>query len=254
MVRGRERRDVRQAQAVSVALAIILLIGPAAQGQAAELPGALRSQVQALVRDADADGLPSDRLLVKAQEGVAKGVPVERILIVLSTMSAKMSDAARLLDGVSPRRLEPKIRRVLIGDLLAAEQLGVDRETLQELAKIGLVTRKDPKALHGAVVAVTDLAASEAKGPEAQELVKLALTQTFTEAEFPKLVGTLTDLARQVGINEAVSTLGAIVASGQRPDWAVVGGMDPGRGPPPGVGKKGQGTTKPTRDKAGGKP
>ena len=245
---------MRHARHIFGALAVVTITGVAWSVQAAELPDALQASVQALMHDADVAGLPSERLLTKAQEGVAKGVPADRILAVLGAMSAKMNEAATLLDGVSPRRLEPKARRALISDLLAAEQLGVDKDTLRELAKIGLVARNDSKALHGAVVALADLAASDAKGPEAQELVKLALQQGFAEAEFPKLVRTLNDLAGSIGLDEALKTLHTSVASGQRPDWAGRDGMDSGRGPPPGVGKRGQGTTKPKHEKPNGKP
>ena len=225
-------------------LAVGVATGFSARTYAGDLPDAVQSRVLELMRDADVAGLPSERLLVKAQEGAAKGIPAERILAVLSTMSMKMKEAAAILDGVAPRRLEPQTRRALVGDLVAAQQLGIENGSLHELAKIGIVIRNDPKALRGSVVALADFAALGDKSSETQDLVKLALEQGFAEPEFPKLVRALRDLADSVGHDDAVKTLRAIVASGRRPDWAGAGGMGPERGPPPGVGKNGHGATK----------
>jgi len=223
-----------------------------APAHAEPLPDAVRPQVQEFVQQADLAGFPSERLLTKAQEGVAKGIAPDRILSVLGTMFQWMNRAGVLVDGLATRRLDPKDRRTLVGDIATALELGVDEPALAELAKAGLIGRQNPRSLHGALTALTDLTAQGSKGPDVRALVLLALEEGFSDTDFPKLVRALHDLAGSVGLDEAMNRLHAVVASGHGPDWLDRNGLDPSRGPPPGVGKngKGAGKTRPVEPRA----
>jgi hypothetical protein len=112
-------------------LLLILALNAAA---ARALAGEVGLEIETLASQADAAGLPGDRLRQKAREGLAKGVPNERIVIVVTAMRVQMYDVAALLSGIAGAKLESAERRGLVGTLTAALQGGIAREVLTELS------------------------------------------------------------------------------------------------------------------------
>lgn len=90
---------------LSVLLAVLLSVGAAAQvpaDWASRLPREAASAVQALVAEADAEGLPSKPLIQKALEGTAKGVAPARIVAAVRNHRATLRDARYIVAGIVP--------------------------------------------------------------------------------------------------------------------------------------------------------
>jgi hypothetical protein len=99
-------------------LLLLLLAGPAA---AAPLPedtriAAARPELQSLVDDAARAGLPSDLIVDKVREGLAKNVPPPRIVAAARTLAAALAEARELAAArlhTRPADLPPALLRAL---------------------------------------------------------------------------------------------------------------------------------------------
>ncbi|MBI5509764.1 MAG: hypothetical protein HY903_13500 [Deltaproteobacteria bacterium] len=239
---------------LALCVAVAGSVGVTTGAGAAAVPDEVASQVTTWAASAEADGLPSERLMIKAQEGAAKGIPAARILAVVATMLERMREAATLIDGVAGLRLDPKERRTLVGAVAAALQAGVGKEAIRGVAKVGFTGQENRRGLHGAVLALADLSLQGVKDPEAETLVELALQRGFTDGDFPKLLAKIRELSATLGPSEALKAARALVESERRAPGPDPAAFAPGRGPPPGVGKNGKGAAKPKRADPKGKP
>ncbi len=221
-------------QVVAIALALLTSSGGIAADS--ELPEELASAARELAANAEAQGLPGDRLIVKAREGAAKKVPVPRILAVLRRLRVQMGRVAALLDSAAAKPVPAVERRGLVGAAVAATEAGVPLAAIAKLAELGLAKRDNPGALQGALGALTNMRLQHYDANASLRLVEVALANGFEERDFPGLVRALRELGADADPQQAFATLHGLVARGERPEWLRQPPVAPSAAPPPWVG------------------
>lgn len=145
-----------------IALLLAGLLASPAGGQAAdrleaEFSGETLAALQAELRAAEAAGLPSLPLALKALEGRSKGAADPRIIGAVAALRDRLARAAAILG--------PRDEDVLVA-AAAALYVGVDESMLRELS-----TRTREEALGMAFVVVGDLVRRGVPVPEASRAV-----------------------------------------------------------------------------------
>lgn len=183
---------------------------------AAPLPEALEIEVTARVAAAHQAGLPGERLRIKAQEGVAKGVPHQRILAVLDALRQQLDNAAALL---AKDKVPADKRGPLIAAVAAATQAGVPADGITALTKAARDTRGNTTVLLAAVLALTDLVAAGHRPEDALRLVELAVLRGLNERDLGALVRAVDDLRGRVEPQFALQAIYTTLAEGGQPPW-----------------------------------
>ena len=94
----------------------------------ASMSASAHASLASAVRDARQRGLPTEPLITKAQEGVAKKIPGERIVVAVRTTVEQLGRAQGLLRGNTPPRASD------ISVVADALQRGVPEDAIKRLA------------------------------------------------------------------------------------------------------------------------
>jgi hypothetical protein len=231
-------------------LALAML--PPAHARAQALPPDLAPSVNELVASADAAGLPSERLRQKALEGAVKGIPAARILAVLADLRHTLDDAGAIVDAAAPKKLPPADRRSLVASAADALKAGIGRDGVAEVAGVGLRQGHGPESARGALRTLADLSLQGFDREQARGLVKLALEQGLSEADFGELTGVVQELASRGQSGDALQVARKAVQEGKRPASITLPVPAVDSGLPPGVGRgRGKAPPKPEPPKGG---
>jgi hypothetical protein len=172
------------------------------------------------VDDAASKGLPTESLLNKVREGLAKGVAPPRIPPVIREMAGHLETADRILRETSPG-VEVVARRAAV--MLLAEALGggvsddetveISRQTQQTGATLS------PDTLAGAAKALAFIKDAQVPAADATRVVAEAARRGYRPRD-------LLDLGREIKRREvtyqrdlnALRALGDAIARGERPE------------------------------------
>lgn len=215
----------------------VVTFAATASARAAELPPELEPQVRDMVQTAEAAGLPGERLLTKANEGLAKGVPAPRILTVLSQLRLRLDEAASIVDAMQPKQQPAKDnRRRLVGTVADALHAGVPAGALRKIGAAGLARRAaDVAPVNGAIAALTDLVIRGYPVEAAGEVIEAALAHGLGEGDFPGLVQAIRGLGG-ADLGEALRSVRAVLDTMPALDWMHTRGIGPRSGSPSSVG------------------
>lgn len=193
-------------------VALAVLPGPAS-GQvpddwARRVPPSALTEVESLVREAGAEGLPTAPLIQKALEGSIKGVAPERIVRTVRIFRAELRDAHYLLMTARPSA------GVDTADIVAvafALHRGLRPAEVQELLAVAPEEARDV-----ALQIAADIAARGYTPEEASRLVSDALAQRLTPRELmslPRFVSV--ELERGAAPDEAMNRVRTQLLRGQ---------------------------------------
>lgn len=202
------------------ALIPLLLALWATTAQAAPpLPEVISAEVEA----ARQDGLPTDALEAKAQEGLAKGIPPARVAAVIGQMRQDMASTSSVLDSLALGASRAEI----VAAATLARRAGATDHTLTEVARLSEPHRA--RALRS----LADLLGQEVPEPEATRLVALAVDTRQPDVALRE-VTVATSRLRSRGFEASEAAHMVTVAMGEGlPPLSVVS-VDEG-GPPPAV-------------------
>lgn len=202
------------------------------------------AQIESIVAEAEAAGVPADPLLAKALEGAAKGVPTERVVAALASYSQRLAESRSLLGS------EYDAASVVAG--ADALRRGITPETVRSLAG------SHPDELAVPLVVMGDLI--EAGVPEASAftVVEEALTKQHGPEEMLAIPGAVRRLMRQgQSASDAAGSVGNAIGRGHLRD--VIGppgqsNASPPKGPPVPPGSGPPDHAGPKKEKGKGKP
>lgn len=199
-------------------------------------PAGAVAEIEGILADAEAEGLPSDPLIAKALEGAAKGVPADRVVAALSAYRERLGESRQL---IGPERAAADV--VAGADAL---RRGVPGQTMRALAgehegdlAVPLVVLGD---LMDAGVPVDNAyevvqnALQHRHGPEEMLAIPGAVRRMTREGQTPSQAASAVDRAIGRGkFGEVVGPHGRATAS--PPKGPPV---PPGSGPPDHAGPK----------------
>jgi hypothetical protein len=171
------KRSSRSATCVlALGAALFSDAGPA---RATTLPGSarldpVRPALEQTVGRAASDGLPSDLIVSKVREGLAKGIAPEAIRATAERLASDLAEAARFLRAHRHGSFSPALVRALAEARAAA----IDLESLAPLCE----SEVPNAALIRAVEVLTDLALRGAPGARAASVVKAAVERSPSDA------------------------------------------------------------------------
>jgi hypothetical protein len=206
---GQVRRRYWQGTLTSMmALVMTMVLGLASTEAAPTLPvdGRLepaRARLSELVRQAAADGLPADLIVIKVQEGLAKGIDPARIEAAATKLTENLTAAQRYVAERRPG--QPPTR--LVRAVAEARQAGVPLAIVDPLVRSG---RADaPRA----VEVLTDLSLRGYPADRAAPLVQNVAVRDAAALE--RVSGTLETIRQDYTLShgEAVDALARGLAS-----------------------------------------
>lgn len=151
-----------------------------------------RDAIVAIVREADAENLPTDSMVKLVQEGAAKRVPPERLLDALSAERDRLETATRILTSHGHRSTDDAVERLAI-----AQRGGVTPAVLDSIAGAA-ESGKQAVAAAEAVMQLYSVARIDAA--EAEELA-VALVETDTPTSAYRSVPSLVLKGRAAGLS-----------------------------------------------------
>jgi len=152
----------------------------------------VRAELAQVVERAAQDGLPTDVLVAKIQEALAKSVPPPRILAVVHTLASDLASARAFAAPLMASGKEPQV--ALLRALAETKAAGVALPQTTALVRTG-----GDRAVK-AVQVLTDLATRGYPATNAAAVVALVLTRD--PLALPKLAGNLDRLRRAQGLTE----------------------------------------------------
>jgi hypothetical protein len=185
---------------VTLALATVLSLAEATLPEDARL-GAARPRLQQLVDRATADGLPTDMIVSKVREGLAKGVDPSRI----EAAAARIADSLRAAQTYLGARRTPRLVRAVAEARLA----GVALTAVDPLVK------SDRPEAQRAVEVVTDL--SLRGYPAERAAAMLTMVMVRDAGAIDRVPGTLEAIRQEYALTqaEAVDALSRGLASSE---------------------------------------
>jgi hypothetical protein len=182
---------------------LVAVLGAGAARAATTLPenehlDTVRPALQALVDRADKAGVPSDLIVSKVREGLAKGVPPETIRIVAEQLARELGDANDFLRA--HRKTDTTAR--LVRAVAEARAAGVQ---LAALAPLVESHAREPQVARG-LEAVTDLGLRGYPGPRAAFVVAQVLERD------PEAVGQVVASVESIRRAQAISRADALDA------------------------------------------
>ena len=190
-------------------------------------PAEAVTQIEGILAESEAAGVPTGPLYAKALEGVAKGVPADRVVAALSAYAGQLQNAASLIGP------EHGTTAVVAG--ADALRRGVPAEALRSLAG------RHRGDLAVPLVVMGDLIEAGVPADGAYEVVEGALEQQQAPDEMLAIPGAVRQLMREGrGPGEAANAVGHAIGRGQFKGVGPQGkpGATPPKGPPvpPGAG------------------
>jgi hypothetical protein len=188
-------------------------------------PAEAVTEMEAILADAEAAGLPTGPLFAKALEGAAKGVPAARVVAALTDYSTRLQEATSI---VGSDRGPTTV--VASADAL---RRGVPAEALRALAG-----RHDGE-IAVPIVVMGDLIEAGVPADGAVQVVEDALQQKHNPDEMLAIPGAVQRLMREgQGPADAANAVGRAIGRGEFRGR----GVGPHKGPPvpPGAGPPGQ--------------
>jgi hypothetical protein len=202
------------------------------------------AQIETIVVDAEAAGIPTEPLLDKALEGAAKRVPTDRVIAAVSSYSRSLAESRSLVgsghDAAAVVAGADALRR------------GVDPQTVRSLAGASSAGLAVP------LVVLGDLIEAGVPQQEAFAVVEGALSQQHGPDEILAIPGAVRRLMRDgQSASQAAGAVGNAIGHGKFKD--VVGphgraGASPPKGPPVPPGSGPPDHAGPKKDKGKGKP
>ena len=202
------------------------------------------AQIESIVVEAEAAGVPVEPLLAKALEGVAKGVPAERVVAALASYSQRLAESRSL---VGP---EHDAATVVAG--ADALQRGVTPGTVRSLAG------SNPEGLAVPLVVLGDLIEAGVPVDQAYAVVQEALTKQHGPEDVLAIPGAVRRLMRQgQTASDAAGSVGNAIGRGRFGDMLGPPGQtgaSPPKGPPVPPGSGPPDHAGPKKEKGKGKP
>jgi hypothetical protein len=163
----------------------------------------IRDHLAQIIQSADAAGLPSEVIVSKVREGLAKGVAPARIEEVTERLARNLAAAQRYVTARRPGRARPALVRAVAEARMA--DVGMP-------AIDALVAHDRPETPH-AVEVVTDLSLREYPSGRASVVVQNVLSRDAGSLD--RVAGTLETLRQDCGLThvEAVDALARGLAS-----------------------------------------
>jgi hypothetical protein len=202
------------------------------------------AQIETIIVDAEAAGIPTEPLLDKALEGAAKRVPTDRVIAAVTSYSQSLAES-RSLVGV-----DHDAAAVVAG--ADALRRGVQPQTVRSLASASTGGLAVP------LVVLGDLIEAGVPQLEAYAVVEGALAQQHGPDEMLAIPGAVRRLMRDgQSASQAAGAVGNAIGHGKFKD--VVGphgraGASPPKGPPVPPGSGPPDHAGPKKDKGKGKP
>jgi hypothetical protein len=152
----------------------------------------VRAELAQVVDQTTTAGLPSDMLVAKVQEGLAKNVPLPRLVAVVRTLASDLAAAQKFVASVVPSaKPQPALLRALV-DAKAAGVAWKDTTVLVRASGDGPVR---------ALQVLTDLAARGYPTTHAAAVVAVVLTRD--PQSLSKLTADLDRVRRSHGMTQA---------------------------------------------------
>lgn len=200
-------------------------------------------------------GLPSQQVLRKALEGMAKRVPPGRVAGVLTQMQQHTGQASQLVDPwlqkpevtsmMGGKKKTPEARALLVENLAQALMQRVPQKTVEVLLErlpAQVRGKQVPAAELGAAIGILgDLPTARSAPRATAELVASALNAGFDQVEMRRLPAAVQAAGKQGKVPaEVVARRAAEQMRSGTPAAEVLSGLFregiPAQGPPPGVG------------------
>lgn len=202
------------------------------------------AQIESIVTEAEAAGVPVEPLLDKALEGAAKGVPAERVVAAVASYSQRLAESRALVgpgyDAASVVAGADALRR------------GVTPGTVQSLAGA------NPEDLAVPLVVLGDLVDAGVPVDQAYAVVQEALTKRHGPDEMLAIPGTVRRLMRQgQSASDAAGSVGNAIGRGRFGEMLGPPGQtgaSPPKGPPVPPGSGPPDHAGPKKEKGKGKP
>jgi hypothetical protein len=176
-------------------------------------------EIEAIITDAEAAGVPADALAAKALEGAAKGVPADRVVAALNQYSLRLRESVQLLGR---ERGAPSI--VSGADAL---RRGVPPEQLRTMAMEHHGDLTVPLMVMG------DLIEAGVPVRNAYRVVSRAMNQQQAHDEMLAIPGAVRQMMRAgQGPGAAADAVDQAIGSGQFHGAAHGPPVPPGSGPP----------------------
>lgn len=202
------------------------------------------AQIESIVIDAQAAGVPVEPLLDKALEGAAKGVPAERVVAAVGSYSQRLAESRSLVG--------PGYDAAAVVAGADALRRGATPETVRSLAGSG------PEELAVPLVVLGDLIETGVPVEQAYAVVQEALTKQHGPEEILAIPGTVRRLMRQgQSASDAAGSVGNAIGRGRFGDMLGPPGQtgaSPPKGPPVPPGSGPPDHAGPKKDKGKGKP
>ena len=203
---------MRRRALAGVALAVVAVAAPLA-GQmpddwARRVSAAALADIEALVQEAAAEGLPVAPLIQKALEGSVKGVAPDRIVQTVRIFRAELRDAHYLLASVRPNT---PVEEADIVAVAFALHRGIRPVEVRELLEVAPEEARDV-----ALQIAADIAARGYSPEQASRLVADAIAQRLTPSQLmalPRFVSL--ELERGAAPDEAMSRVRGQLLRGQ---------------------------------------
>jgi len=194
----------------TVALAVLAgaLVGQVPDDWARRVPPGALAEVESLVREAGAEGLPTAPLIQKALEGSIKGVEPDRIIRTVRIFRAELRDAHYLLMSVRPSATVEESDIVAVAFAL---HRGLRPAEVRELLAVAPEEARDV-----ALQIAADIAARGYSPEEASRLVSDAIAKRLTPSELmalPRFVSV--ELERGAAPDEAMNRVRVQLLRGQ---------------------------------------
>ena len=151
-----------------------------------------REAIVAVLREAEADHLPSDSMVKLVQEGAAKRVPPERLLDALTAERDRLEASARILASHGHRTTDDAVERLAI-----AQRGGVTPAVLDSIARAAKTTRQTVAAAE-AIMQLYGVARVDATHAEG---LAVALVETDTPISAYGSVPSLVLKGRAAGLS-----------------------------------------------------
>jgi hypothetical protein len=202
------------------------------------------AQIENIVTEAEAAGVPVEPLLDKALEGAAKGVPAARVVAAVASYSQRLAESRALVgpgyDAASVVAGADALRR------------GVTPGTVQSLAGA------NPEDLAVPLVVLGDLVDAGVPVDQAFAVVQEALTKGHGPEEMLAIPGTVRRLMRQgQSASDAAGSVGNAIGRGRFGEMLGPpgqAGASPPKGPPVPPGSGPPDHAGPKKEKGKGKP
>jgi hypothetical protein len=197
------------------------------------LPDHVREQVLARVAEARSRELPEQAMANLALEGIAKGRSAEEVLAAVEALVADMGRAQEALRAAGHAPVTGEIEAAT-----AAMRMGVDGETVSELARSGPSGR-------GLAVPLLVIGALAERGLPSDDALAAVRDRLAARADDAELLRSFPDVAQGLGMQP--DQVGTALASGKAGFQVPASGVTVPVGPPadPGAGRPPEGRGRP---------